>query len=508
LDGITSLADKNLLQATPGADGDAADTRYGMLETIREFGLEQLAASGEEDGVRARHAVWCLSFARTAFDAMTSAEWGEWLGRFDVELPNLRLALGGSIDRSDGETAFGLIGWLGRLFEMRGHLAETVAWLERATPLRDSASPVARALALFGGSVSWYRRGDYDRATALCEEALALWREVGDRLNVARALNGLGNIAFDRGDYARSRTFHEEALALRREIGQPSPIGSSLVNLGILLYEMGDYVRARDLYAEAYELRSQVSDRDGLGYALNGLGMTAHRLGDLAAAREHLEAAIALRRGRDFGSLSASLVNLAAVHRDAGDPSTAADLYKEAVSLRWERGERKGLAEALAGLAVLAARGGQPEHAARLLAAVDALCGALGTALSPPERPHREAALVAARGVLGRDAFAGAWEAGRAMPLEAVVALAAEVGRPGPTPEPASPTAIELPGGLTARELDVLRLVADGLTDVEVGARLYISHRTVARHLYSVYQKLGVNSRTAAVAFAFKHGLT
>jgi DNA-binding NarL/FixJ family response regulator len=97
------------------------------------------------------------------------------------------------------------------------------------------------------------------------------------------------------------------------------------------------------------------------------------------------------------------------------------------------------------------------------------------------------------------------------MPLEAVVALAAAVGESGPAPAPAPESApqvpTDLPGGLTARELEVLRLVADGLTDAEVGARLYISHRTVARHLYSVYQKLGVNSRTAAVAFAFKHGL-
>jgi predicted ATPase/DNA-binding CsgD family transcriptional regulator len=504
LDGITSLTDKNLVRADPGPGGDAVAARYDMLETVREFGLEQLATSGEEEEVRARHAAWCLAFARATFEATTSPAWGDWLRRFDVELPNLRVALGGAISRGDGETAFGLIGWLGRLFEMRGHLAETVAWLDRAAPLADSASAGARAFALFGGSVSWYRRGDYDRSAALCEESLALWREVGDRLNVARALNGLGNIAFDRGEHARSRAFHEEALALRRELGQPTAIGASLVNLGILLYDMGDYAASRDLFAEAFELRTRVNDLDGLGFALNGLGVTAHRLGDLAAAHEHLEAAIALRRGQDSGSLAASLVNLAAVVRDSGDPARAIELYRESATLRWERGERKGVAEAIAGLAIVAATGGQPDVAVRLFAAADALSGALGAPLSAPERPFRERALTAARAELGRDAFAAAWEAGRALSIDEAVLLAAEVGR---VAAPVEPVLTEVPGGLSPRELEVLRLVADGLTDAEVGARLYISPRTVARHLYSVYQKLDVNSRTAAVAFAFKHGL-
>ena len=114
--------------------------------------------------------------------------------------------------------------------------------------------------------------------------------------------------------------------------------------------------------------------------------------------------------------------------------------------------------------------------------------------------------ITTARAALGRDDFTTAWDTGERLSIEEVFALLDQVGA-APAPAETEPDARELPGGLSARELDVLRLVADGLTDAEIGERLFISPRTVARHLYTVYQKLGVNSRTAATAFAFKHGL-
>jgi DNA-binding CsgD family transcriptional regulator len=269
---------------------------------------------------------------------------------------------------------------------------------------------------------------------------------------------------------------------------------------------MGDYARAGELYAEAFAIVEPANDPDRLGFVHNGLGIIAHRLGDFAAARQHLEAAIALRRGQDSGSLAASLVNLAAVERDAGDQARAADFYKKGLALRWQRGERKGVAEAVAGLAVLAATSGQADLAVRLFAAADALCVALGTRLSVPERPSRERALTAAQAGLDHAAEA-VREAGRAMSIEDVVALAHQITPAAVEPVAAASTPAATPAGLTPRELDVLRLLVDGCSDREIGEALFISHRTAARHIANIYLKLDVASRAAAVAFALRNGL-
>jgi non-specific serine/threonine protein kinase len=508
VDGVTSLADKSLLRADPGTGGAPNDDgdRYVMLETIREFGLEQLTERGELEEVRRRHAAWCLDLARRAFAALNGPERGIWLLRLEAEHANLRAAFDSAVVLGDGELAFALIGQLWRYLEARGHLTEGSGWHQRAAPLADRATPFTRAFGLYGCSVFAYRRGDYDRAVALCEEALDLFRALDDRLHVAMALNGLANVAFERGEFGRAVAWHEEALAIRRRLGEVRAVSTSLVNLGIVLYQMGDFARSRDLYAEALASRRADGDVDGLAFALNGLGITNHRLGDLETARAALLEAIEIRRPTDSGSLAASLGNLAEVERDAGNLTLAIELYREGATLRWRRDERKGVAEAVAGLAVIAAWRGQHDLAVRLFAAAEAICERLGARISEPERPNRERAIAAARAALGRDAFAAAWEIGERLSLDEVLAQLDLVGVAALLEE-AAPAPRELPGGLSARELDVLRLVVDGLTDAEIGARLYISPRTVARHLYTIYQKLGVNSRTAATAFAFKHGI-
>jgi predicted ATPase/DNA-binding CsgD family transcriptional regulator len=506
LDGVASLVDKSLLQVDAAYAADDTAARYVMLETIREFGLDQLEVTGEAGEIRARHAAWYLAFAQRVHDERTTPERGVWLRRFAAEHPNLRAALQTAIDRGDGETAFGLIGRIWYAWEAHGHLAEACAWHERAAPLAASATPVTRALGLHGAAVAWLRRGDYDRAVALFEEGLAICRGLGDRALTAKALNSLANVEFERGDFPRSLALHHEALAIRREVGDSAFVATSLINLAILPYEMGDYDRAREYYAEALAIVQPANDPDRLGFAHNGLGITAHRLGDLAAARQHLKAAIALRRGQDSGSLAASLVNLAAVERDAGDQARAADLYQEALAHRWQRGERKGVAEAVAGLAVLAANSGQADLAVRLFAAADALCLALGTRLSEPERPHRERSLTVARSALGPTAEA-ARQAGLVMPIEDVVALAHHVKPIAVEPVAVAPAPAAPPAGLTARELEVLRLLVAGRTDREIGEALFISHRTAARHVANIFLKLDVSSRAAAVAFALRNGL-
>jgi non-specific serine/threonine protein kinase len=508
LDGIASLTDKSLLLPEPGVADDPAAERYGMLETIREYGLEQLAAGGEAAEVRAHHAGWFLELARQATRARSGPRWGGWLRRLEGEHANLRAALAFAIEADDATLAYDLIANLYRFWEARGHLAEGCDWFERTEAALGRLRTIVRAMAATGAATLWIWRGQYIQAEALATESLSLARELDDRAEVAAALALLGIVAFDRGDWDGSWRYHEEALTLRRAMGDDQAAAMALVNLAVLRQRAGDSSAARDLCEEALALRRPANDLQTVSFALGVLGTSLHHLGDLHGARAALEEAIELRKRMHSGHFANLLVYLAALERDEGHVERATDLYQESVILRRARGEIRGVLEALAGLGILAVTGGQAELGVRLLAAVDELTKTLHRVIAL-ERDQIEQALAVARRDLGGSAFAAAWAAGKALPLEALIALSAEVTpatappfTPGAEAEPS-----DLPGGLSPRELEVLRLVATGLTDAEVGERLFISPRTVSRHLQTIYRKLDVTSRTAASAFAYDQGL-
>jgi predicted ATPase/DNA-binding CsgD family transcriptional regulator len=467
LDLVTSLVDKSLLRPFEGADGEP---RFIMLETIREFGLDQLAESSEEQDVCRRHAEWCASLAQRAEDFALTKEQLRWMQRLGEEIGNLRAALSWSLEHDEGEIETGVrLATLLYLFWLsQGRLREGVHWLELA--LRrgiDCATEVrGRAQIHFGMLASYL--GPDDRSEAEIERGIALCRETGDSKYLGSGLTMLGTLAEDRGDYDRAAALFIEAVALQR---------------------------ARD-------------DPKLIAFALQHLGLVTYGHGDLTLARERCEEALAMQRALgDEHGMKASLIYLAVIACERGEDAQAATLYGEALAFSDKHHTFHGVERSLAGLAVVASHRGLPEHAARLFGAAEVVAEALGVAFNLPERAQYEWAQAAVRVALGDSRFEAAYAGGRALdPDEAAAAGAAAADLLAGSSLPNSPTATA-EFRLTPREEQVLALLVEGRSDREIADTLGISPRTVGVHVTGLLRKLGVDNRTGAVSYAVRHGL-
>jgi DNA-binding CsgD family transcriptional regulator len=351
-----------------------------------------------------------------------------------------------------------------------------------------------------------YRRGEYSSASAIAEDAIALARRLGATTVTAEAITTLGHVAFVRGQNPEAVARYEEAVALRRIAGDDEGLLSALSNFGLALTVSGDLERAEAVLTEARDSSRARQRPFWEAIALLRLGSLAHRRDDLVSAAAHFEVALTL-----LGDGNALVVawlrgDAAAVARDQGNLPQAAEYLHASLARRWVRLERRGISECLAGLAELAVLTGRHEPALRLFGAAEALRREIGILDAWHEQPRRLAAQVAARRAIGEIAGATAFVAGQELPLAEAVELAMSVAD-GIRTDPAVQATLRPAHGLTDRELEVLRLVATGRSDREIGEVLHISHRTVSRHLQSIYTKLDVNSRTAASAFAHRFDL-
>jgi non-specific serine/threonine protein kinase len=502
-DGIASLLDKSLLTRSDEADGEP---RYAMLETIREFGLERLAESGEAESVRHRHAAWCLDLAERAVVEFGGTEHGRWLRRLDREHPNLRQALALAEEREDADLGHRLVAALWRFWDAQGFLEEGSAWAERLLGLGQADETTARAAALAGAAMVTFRQGNYPRAIALAEAGLALAQRLHIPAMMAEALTCLGHVAFVRGQNAEALARYEEAVDLRRTVGEDDGLILSLISLALAQTVAGDFEQAEAALAEALDRSRERRRPIWEAIAILRHGHLAHRRGNLDAAAARFDEALALLGDGNARAQAGMLWDAAAVARDQGDLPKAAGYLQASLEKRWAWMERRGIAECLGTLAELAVLSGRHEPALRLFGAADALRRTLGILDTWIFQSRRAAAQAAAHQALGEAKGAAVFTAGQEMPLAEAVELAmsvAETIRADRTVRPAERPA----HALTGRELDVLRLVATGRSDREIGEVLYISHRTVSRHLQSIYTKLDVNSRTAASAYARRLGL-
>jgi tetratricopeptide (TPR) repeat protein len=218
--------------------------RLGMLETIREYGLERLAESGEAAVTRHAHAAYYLRLAETAECKLRGPEQTRWLADLEAEHDNLRAALRWSTTQEpDPDMGVHLAGALWPFWEIRGYVSEGRRWLEHALS-QSSAAPAARAKACTGAGTMAWRQGDYERATVFHEDALVLYRSLGDKRASIFALNNVGVQALCRGDYERAVPVLEEALALSREVGDKNGIAHSLMVLGAVAAHQGNNRRA------------------------------------------------------------------------------------------------------------------------------------------------------------------------------------------------------------------------------------------------------------------------
>ena len=503
LDGVTSLIDKNLLRRV---EQEIGTVRLAMLETIREYALERLLESGEEQAVRYAHARYYLALAEEAKPRLTTAEQMRWLDLLETEHNNLRAALRWSLQIEDVQTTLRLAGALWRFWYVRGHLSEGMRWLDRALDL-EGGDPALRARALRGGGELSHSQGDLDRAQELCQEALAMSSQLGDEAQIADALNRLAFVIRRRGEFARARTMHQEALELYRKLDDGWGVSRSMDLLGRAAAFQGDFEASLPLLEEGLNMWRQVGDREGIAESTALIGMVALGKGNYATARSQLRYAREIMdEVGDPRGVAKMNVGLADVYLNDGDPTTAQELYEEALTLFQDAEDKWWISWCLEGVAEVAVFRAQPSRATRLFGAAASLREGIGAPRPPAFRAYCERDLATARRQLDEATFTKARTEGRAMGLRAAIEYALEQPTRPEQTSPAKP-AQGHPYGLSDREVEVLRLVAEGLTDGQVARELHISPRTVGRHLGSIYKKLGVPSRAAAARMAVKHSL-
>ncbi len=291
-DGVTEarlrlLAEHGLL-TVKGEEEDGP--RVAMLETIREFASEQLAASGELDARQRRHASYYLTLAEAVAARLDGPDQARWLDRLDRESANVRAALRWARGGGARDTGLRLAGALWRFWFLRGHLREGRALLAEWTAPGDGPLPStgwdarARATVLEGAGTLAYRQGDYAEAATLLGESVALRRDACDTESLARTLTTLGAVARDSGEHGRAAVLYEESLSLLRAVGDTAGIASALNNLARLALYRGDLARATALYQESLALSHLQGDDRGVGLLLHNLGEVARLRGDLARA--------------------------------------------------------------------------------------------------------------------------------------------------------------------------------------------------------------------------------
>jgi predicted ATPase/DNA-binding CsgD family transcriptional regulator len=517
LDGLGSLLDQSLIQQTVGADGEA---RFKMLETIGEYARERLQASGEAEQIQERHVAYYLALAEQVELELMGPAQGLWLDQLEQEHDNLRAALHWAIEHAAAETAVRLTAAVWRFWYVRSHLREGLRWLEAALALGPMLRAPARAKALCG--IGWMinAQGDVEQAEHYFAEGLALSRELHDTRGIGLALSGVGRMAHLRGDHERAVVLYEENLTLFRAMGETEEVAWTLTRLGILAHEQRDYVRATRLFEESRTCFEIVGYKWGVTWALIYLGNVALEQGDYERATRLFEESLAhFQELGDKSSMAASLKHLAQAALCQGNVEQAVACSRASLTLYRDAGVKLGIAECLEALATTVSAQGAPAWAARLLGAAAVVRHEIGAQLSPADRSYYDQVLVEARRQLGDAAIEEAWREGQSISPEQAVAAQERLPylQPGPalalpaTPPLAAPGAAPMPPSssieLTTREAEVLHLVASGLTDAQVAARLFVSPRTVNAHLRSIYSKLGVSSRTAATRFAIDHNM-
>ena len=553
LDGLASLIDKSLLRQT---EQEGEEPRLLMLETIREYGLEVLTTSGEMQNARRAHALYYLSLAEDAETEVGGPQQAVWLDRLEREHDNLRAALQWSLGQTgddesvekeqDLEIALRLGGALRSFWRVHGHITEGRSFLERALAASKGAAAFVRAKALIAAANLAFIQSDYDSMEILCKESLALYQELEDLPGIAHSVYLLANVAWTRGDTATARSLLTEAQSLARAIDDEEYVAWSLFVQGLLESSQGNYPRARTLFEESLKIHRQLQNKRGIAHSLSQLaqvlfvsqsdqervpslleeclalseeigfkegvaasswlsGQVALRQGDLVKARSLAEKGVALYRemGHRHG-MAESLPALGKVLAAQGDYPTARTLYEEGLAISGELGEKWVVAQCLVGLGEVVAAQRQLAWAAQLWGVAEALRDAIDVPLPPVERTSYDRSVAATRAHLGEGAFATAWAQGRSMTPEQV--LVAQGRKPGPPPKTIIPPPT-YPDGLSAREVEVLCLVAAGLTDVQIAEKLILSPRTVHAHTSSIYSKLDITSRSAATRYAIEHHL-
>ena len=504
LDGITSLNDMSLLQSR----ADDSEPRFSALVMIREFADEKLALNGEKTTAQRAHAHYFCALAETTVPHLRGPQQEQWLDKLEQENDNLRAALRWALESKDVETAVRLGTALWQFWLLHGYLNEGHQWLERIYNLQmttGESSSVSLAHLLVGlGALNHYQANQ--RGITVYQESLALFRQLNDRAGIVSARQGLARAAMRGGQFDRAVKEYQQCLALSRELGDEWGVAHALSFLGQTYCFMGDYEAAREPLEEGLARFRNIGDKQSLALALQSLGFLESSVANLTAAHAlYSESLTLIRHSGDRVGIARATFTLGLIAIQRQQHLEARDLLAEAVALWKELGDRYNFCGCLALIANLALHGGQVERALQLLGAIDTFLQEINS--TPPALVQTIIDEVKQQTQirLGQDAFATAWTAGQALTLEKTYELQgmvlAEIGM-----ETADSPSV-CPNGLTQREVEVLHLLTEGLTNAKIAETLVVSPYTINAHLRSIYSKLDVSTRAAATRYALEHDI-
>ncbi len=555
LDNVTSLLDNNLLYRRDMED----EPRMYMPETIREYGLELLTARGEYEQVMSAHAAYYRTYAEQAEVSLRGREQALWLRRLELEYGNIRATLSWLLERGELEPAMHLAATLGGFWFLSKYVSEGRHFLARALSDARAVSPPTKAKALYiAGRLALWQH-DIPQAIDFLEESSRLLRSLHIEPLLVSSLSLLSSAENHRNRFAAADALYEEALGLARAAGDSRGTAQILMAQGIMLLFRGEFAQLRLLCKESMELSQSADDRWMVAINLHILGWAAATQGEYAVALRYTEETVGiLRMLRNPGFTAEALTVLAYEMIALGEEAKAPALLEEAMALAQEVGDRVDIAQVLCAMGYLAlqqgdlgrahthyeesmltvsqvtwqtlvvryvlascleGRGaialtlGQAAWAAQLFGAAEALRAMSGYRNSiGTDRAFVERCVAALRVQLGEEAFNTLWKHGQMLsPDEALVAEGrTSLSEPVPS-VPHTPTklpfSLSSPDILTRREIEVLRLLAEGLTNKQITDQLMISMSTVNTHVQSIYTKLGIASRSAATRYAIEHNL-
>ena len=505
---LAGLVDKSLVQF---GDAGAGPGRYRLLETVRQYAAGRLEALGPQtaDPARIAHRDHYVALAEEAAPHLEAAGQAEWLDRLDAELGNLRAALAVSLAQADPEPGLRLATALRMYWSMRGHAAEGTDALRALldVPAVPEAS-LARGRALSAAAALLTTTGGFATAAEYCREALVIARAAGDDHLAADVMFAQSRVLRHQGQPRAAFELGGSALSLARRLGEPLLIARLLsVREGVAEAE-GDLASGARDAAEALRLFRGVGDRLQMGHMLCNLGYNKLLAGDLEAARGHLAESLDIAREQGDRSVIAVVTfNLGLAEYIGGALDTADALFAESLDLARRTGKRPYVVYALLGLAMAGRDRADPGWSARLHGAAGRILADLGRVLEPLEARLAGQDRERLRAEMGDEKFEAEYAVGRALDEAQAVA---ETGRTGAAAGPARVPSARPGQGvapLTPRETDVLRLVAEGLSNSGIARQLVLSEHTVHHHLASILRKLGVPSRAAATVWAVRAGL-
>ena len=375
---VAALTDKSLLQVVTSEN----DSRFTMLETIREYAARKLSSDAEAD-VRRAQTAYLVALATTAEGGLNGAQQTGWLNRLEAEHANIRDVLRWAISH-DPQSALELAARLAWFWDMHGHLQEGRRWLRDVLDAAEALDPFWRGRVLNAGGNLARKQGDFEAAEDLLRQSLALRRTLGSLRDIALTLNNLGTVAYHRGRYADAQAFYEECLALKRQLGDQRSITITLSNLAEFYHEQGRLDDALTLYRECLTLLREIGDGQNTAVAL---------------------------------------LNVGTLYCDEADYSRAIENLTEAVAILHEVGDTFNLAEAVEQLGRAIGLDGRRDEAARLFGAAESLRQSIGARPSPIYAARYSEAVSRIQAGSDTTEWQARWQEGRTMGIDTALAL-------------------------------------------------------------------------------------